>query len=63
MKKVDLEKMFEIGEELYAQEVELSGMSSIPYCWAKNNETGQIVIFAQFDKDAEEIMKRLKSML
>lgn len=59
MTKKKMEKLFELAEELYSEEVKKAGMTTIPFCWAENHLSGGLIVFAPFGKDADDIKEKL----
>lgn len=60
MNKKDLGKLHDLAESLYAKELKVSGMLTIPYALSRRNLDGQVVIVAAFSRDANEIISILE---
>lgn len=59
MTKKKLEKLFELCEELYAEEQKKSGMvTPIPYAWAKRG--GELLVYSSWNISSEKIQKAIK---
>jgi len=63
MTKKKLEKFFELAEELYFEELKKSGMSLLPYAWAKNEETETFIAVSCFGKCSDEMEQKLKEIM
>ncbi len=56
MNKKKLKKLFDLCGELYQEEQNKSGMiPAMPYCYAQNSKTGELVIFSAFGSDSRKI--------
>jgi len=55
-----LDQLFALARELYAEESQKREPMHTPYCWAKNDDTGELVVFSAFGQDSRRIEDRLK---
>lgn len=58
-----LEKLFELAEELYHEEVERAGVSVIPFCYAQRKDRGQLLVFSAFGTESTKLASRLSLSL
>ncbi len=54
--------LFDIAQELYAEELKKSGMASLPYAWIQNNLTGEYLIYTPYSKIADKIKDAIKKI-
>lgn len=60
IKKEKLEKIFEYSREVFQYESEKRGQQLMPYCFIKNDETGELIIYSSFGMTSKRIMELLK---
>ena len=63
MTKKKLEKLFELAEELYFEELKKSGMSVLPYVWAKDEERENLLAFSAFGSLSDKMENKLKELM
>jgi hypothetical protein len=63
MKREKMELLFELAEELYAEEQKKRGsLPLLPYAWAKNNKTGRFLAFSVHSKFSDTVEAKLKEI-
>lgn len=61
MNVTKLHKLFDLAQDLYREKQRESGMADpIPFAWARNDETGELVIYSAFQNGSKEIERLLK---
>ena len=55
MTKTKLEQLFGLARELYAEEAKKREPMLTPYCWAKNSDTGEFLVFSASSRNSREI--------
>ena len=61
MKKKDIETMFALARQLYSEEQENTGMlTPIPYCYVKNNNTGELLVFSAFGEESKKLLDAIQ---
>jgi hypothetical protein len=60
MNKKKLKSLFSLAEQLYEEERKKAGISVLPYCFAKNENTGGLLIYSNFGEKSKEIEQLLK---
>ena len=60
MTKKKLQILFDLAEELYIEELKKSGISTIPYAWARNGE--KFLTFSWFGKHSDIVENKLKEI-
>jgi len=62
MKKKDIETMFALARQLYSDEQENTGMlAPIPYCYVKNNNTGELLVFSAFGGESRKLLNDIRA--
>lgn len=61
MSKTKLQQLFDLAEELYLEEMKKSGMSTLPYAWAKN-DSGGFLAFSWFSEHSKTVEAKLKEI-
>jgi hypothetical protein len=56
-----MKKLFELAEELYWEELKKSGMSVIPYAWAKKDSN--FLAISCFGKCSDQVEDKLKEII
>jgi hypothetical protein len=59
MTKKKLKILFELAEELYAEECKKSGNCVEPFCWASNGNGG-LLVFSAFGVPSKKLAKELR---
>lgn len=54
-----MQTLFDLAEEFYAEELAKSGMSTIPWCWARDHRNGKLLIFSHFGMHSVRLAKTL----
>ncbi len=60
MTKAKLAQLFALANELYAEEAKGREPLYTPYCWIKNKDTGEFLVFSVGRKQSREIETLLK---
>lgn len=63
MTKKKLEILFALAEEFFLEELKKSGMSTLPYAWARDDETGAFLAFSWFGEDSKVMEAKLKEIV
>jgi len=61
MSKKKLQQLFDLAEELYAEELKKHGCLTMPYCWAKNGDGG-FLAFSMDGVDSDKMENKLKEL-
>jgi hypothetical protein len=59
MKQSEMELLFGLSQQFYRQELKKSKMFTLPFAWARNDETGQLLIFSDFGEHSKELAAKL----
>jgi hypothetical protein len=54
-----LEKLFELCNELYADELQKSGMTTMPFCWSQSLRSGSLIVFSAFGSPSRDVAEKL----
>lgn len=56
-----LHRLFDIAQDLYREKQHESGvMEPIPFAWARNDDTGELIIYSAFESHSKDIEKMLE---
>lgn len=60
MNTVKISRMFDIAQDLYREKQRESGMvDPIPFAWARNDDTGELIIYSAFQPQSKDIERLL----
>lgn len=61
MNATTLHKMFDMAQDLYREKQKESGMvDSIPFAWARNDDTGELIVYSAYQSHSKDIEKLLQ---
>jgi len=63
MKSHQLGRLIDLAEMLHASETNKAGMLTIPYSWARNNETSTMVIVVPGSQQGDKALAAVKQAL
>ena len=61
MKRKHLQRLFDLSAKLYKQEAKKREPMPTPYAWARNDETGELIVYVPFKRDSDEVMCLLEN--